>query len=321
MGKGVLDKRVYFIVNAKAGGGRARRRWQTLLAELEKLDFDFFWEHSLDTHSISAQVRDAVVSKGAEVVIVVGGDGSLHGAVNGLVEDDRLLREDLILGVYPAGSACDFVRDAYGGSFVDLPRLLQEGCFRKIDLGCCDYHDREGQEAASYYINSFDAGAGADTCYTINADCGRIKRLLRSGRAAFLLTALYTLMTFSYTNTVVETDEGTVSGKYIIIGAGNGRFCGGAMQLYPQALLDDGKLDLLLVEKRSRPEILRIFHRVYDGSFIREKDITYLRTKGAHISTVRPVPVELDGEVPGFTPVKLRVLPSSLTLLVPSRET
>lgn len=320
MAAGILDRRIFFIINPEAGSGRARSAWEALLPKITELVPDFFWAYSQFAGSITQQVREAVRDNGARAVIVLGGDGSLNDALNGLVEDDRLIREDVVLGFHSIGSGCDFARTVHQKKKPSLLTLLQSGQVRQIDIGCCDYSTKQETVQRAYYINSFDAGAGADSCLAVNAEGGRIKRMFRNGKIAFLVTALKVLCTFHYTATVVETAERTYQGHYIIIGVGNGRFCGGGMQLYPQAKLDDGLLDLLLVEKRSLPAILYAFTKIYSGKFVREKNIHYLQTKQVRIAAMSPLVIEIDGEVPGTTRADIFVLPKLLPLLVQADE-
>lgn len=320
MGAGIGERRLFFIINPHAGGGKCALRWQRYQQELDAAGLDYFWQYSTGPRSAAGQVRQAVLEEGARAVVVIGGDGSLGDALNGLLDGDKLIHEDLIFTFSPAGSACDFARSAFPDGNCDLVSLLKQGRVKQIDLGRCQYHLDDGQEATSYFINSFDAGAGADTCVAVNAESGRIKRLLRNGKLAFMLSALKVLMTFDYCQTTVETDGEEFSGQYLIICAGNGAFSGGGMMLLPRARLDDGLLDVLLVEKLNRRKMLPLFARIYDGSFLRERDMVYRQCRQVTINTQRPIPIELDGEVPGCTAARISVLPGLLPFLAPDGE-
>lgn len=315
MGQGVEGRKVFFLVNPQAGGGQARRWWEQTRGQLEEAGLQYDWAYTDAEAAIDRQARRAVLEQGARAIIAVGGDGTLYEVINGLVEEDRLIAEDILFAAYPAGSACDFVRQAYNGPPPAIIELLQKGRIVHIDLGRCEYHDGQGQERLSYYLNSFDAGAGADTCVGINAGQGRIKKLLRSGPLAFKLTAFSVLLNFQYTDAEVIADGYSYQGRYIIIGAGNGGYSGGGMQMCPAARLDDGLLDLFMAEQRSFPAILRAFGRLYDGSAAQVEKSLSLQAREIVITTARPIAIEMDGEVPGFTPARLSVLPGLLPLL------
>lgn len=317
MAQGVRGRKLFFIINPNAGGGHAHDWWQEIRPELDAAGYDYFWQFTENGHA-AQQVREAIVSGGAQAIVAVGGDGSLYHAINGMVENDALLREDLLFVVAPLGSSCDFGRLFYGGrqEKADLLRLLAEGEIRRIDLGRCFFPgDVLWPPRVKYFINSFDAGAGADTCVKVNAADGQLKKFWRGGRIAFLLASLKVLMTFAYTKARIELPEQTIEGEYIIIGLGNGKFAGGGMMLFPRAALNDGLLDLLLVPRKGRLEILLVFYRVYRGTILGIKGVAYQQVKKAKISAERPLFVEMDGEVPGQTDVELRVLPAFLPIL------
>lgn len=320
MAAGIIDRKLFFIINPQAGGGNARDWWARTQPALDKLQLDYFFAFSEQQGSAAEQVRQAITEQGAKAVVAVGGDGTLFEAINGMIQDDALLGEDVVFVACPAGSACDFGRFLYGRGGENLLEMLQYGKIMPIDIGRCLYQAPGGGESVSYYINSFDAGAGADTCKLVNNGMSWLKRLFRSGRMPFLLTSLKVLMTYRYSDVVVELAGESISGQYILIGLGNGAFAGGGMMLFPKARLDDGLLDLLLIGKRSRLNILRSFAQAYDGSVTKVKDVVYCQVAGARIKSAQPLAIELDGEVPGSTEVAVSVLPGLLPLLLPDQR-
>ncbi|MDO4732828.1 MAG: YegS/Rv2252/BmrU family lipid kinase [Bacillota bacterium] len=311
-----INRKLYFLMNPKAGLGKMSEQWKDICQKLNSLGVDYFWEFSQSGEDSSQQVRRAVLNQGAQVVVSLGGDGSLHDVVNGLIEKDQLLRPDIVLATYPAGSACDFSRLVYRNSRVDLVQLLQHGQVRDIDLGRCRYSGPDARPRTSYFINGFDAGAGADTCIAVNEKEGRLKKLF-GGKLAFLLTALGVLTKFSYTRSQIRFDGEQEEGEYLLMALGNGQYMGGSMKFFPSSRLDDGKLDLLLARKRNFLSILPLFVRLYQGKLEGIRGCLFRQVEQVQISCERPIPFELDGEVPGFTDVELSILPASLPFLFP----
>ena len=320
MGMGVADKRIFFLINPQAGGGSAAKWWAGQQPVLDAHGIDYFCEFTVSADSTAAQVNRAVMEKKAEVIIVAGGDGSLYNTVNAIIREGKLISPDLILGLCPIGSGCDFSRCAYGGRKISLIELLEKGSVTNIDLACCDYTSSSGEKIRRYYSNSFDMGAGADTCSRVNAEGGRIKRITKSGKLAFLLSALKVLTSFKYSNATIEADGLTYKGQYLIAGVANGQYIGGGMMMFPDGSLDDGLLDVLLVERRSKLEVFRTFPLIYSGRHIGKPGIVYTKAKRISIHTERPLDVELDGEVPGTTDAEIFVLPHVLPLLIPAKE-
>ena len=320
MGKGIADKRIFLLINPKAGGGKTGAWWDDQRRLLEESGIDFFYEFTSGPASAASQIRRAISDNGAEALMIVGGDGSLYDAINGIIKDGQLIKPGLVFGVCPVGSGCDFARDIYGGPMHTLTDIIRRGRVEKVDVGCCEHAGTSGTREQHYFINSFDIGAGAETCAEVNAGNGRIKRVTRSGKLSFLLTALKVLLTFDYTHTVIEADGQVYQGEFIIAGAANGRYIGGGMMMFPEALLDDGLLDLLMVERRSRLKILRAFPLIYSGRHLDQSGIKYVKAAAISIKTDRPIFIELDGEVPGYTDVSLSVLPGALPLLLPDND-
>jgi len=311
--EGILNKKIFFLINPYAGGGKALSWWKKHQPLLDKAGYDYFWEFSHD-EGLENQVRQAVLEQGAEAIAVVGGDGTIHHALNGLMEGDKPLRDDLVLIPCPVGSGQDFAKSVYGSGRGNLLELLEQGIVRPIDVGRCWYRDTEGQKQLSYFINGFDAGAGADTCIRVNDNNGILKRFL-GGKLAFLGVGLAVLLDYKYTKAMVEYDGGREEGEYIIIGVGNGVYVGGGMKMFPGALLDDGELNLLLVEKRGFLRILAAMIPLYRGTVPTLRRVLYCRSTHIHITTQHPIAIELDGEVPGTTDVDLTVIPHAISLL------
>ena len=318
MGSGIAGRKLFFLINPKAGQGKEAAWWQAMRGKLDDRGLDYSWAYTLGGKASSDQARRAVIEQKARAVVAVGGDGSLYDVINGLVEKDTLIHPDVVLSACPSGSGCDFAHFLYDGrKKPNLLELLETGIIKPIDIGRCRYVDMNGKPTSSYYINSFDAGAGADTCIAVNAKDGRLKKLLK-GKLAFMLSAIRVLMSFSYTSAqIILDDKERISGEYIIMAAGNGRYMGGNMCMFPKAELNDGKLDVFLVCRRNRLAILFLFARVYDGSITKIKDVISRQVHSLQISCAHPIPIELDGEVPGVTDVELSIVPAALPFLFP----
>jgi len=310
---GVKDKRLFFLVNPASGSGRAEAFWKETMPLLDKEGYTYAWEYSSE-EDVSGQLWAAMEKYSPQVIIAIGGDGILYHALNALIREDKPLREDMAFAAYPAGSACDFGRTVFPAGVPPLISLLEKGEIRNIDIGRCVLG--KDKDKTRYFINSFDMGAGADTCVAVNADRGRVKRFWRSGKLAFKFTALKVLMGFKYTLTRVELPDESFEGEYIIMGCGNGSYIGGGMKLFPHASLNDGLLDMLLVPKMGRLAILKAFSRVYDGTITKVNGVRYLQISSLRLLPASSLAVEMDGEIPGTAPAEISVLPAILPLLM-----
>jgi len=317
MTAGIIDRKTFFIINPQAGGGKAKALWEYFLPRLEDQSFDFNWEYTSQANGATEQVRQAIL-EGFSAIIAIGGDGILHEVINGIIENDKPLREDLLFAFWPAGTGCDFARMLYN-DYDDscCLELLVNGKSRTIDIGYCAYTDHEGHPSGSYFINSGDAGIGAETCYRVEAYDGFLKKSLKNGKLAFKLAAMYSLLVYKFTDMVINTDTEEIKGHFLMAGVGNGAFSGGSMNLFPGAELDDGRLNVMLVNKMGRLRMLKLMPKIYDGSHIEVAEVSYYSSTGVKIVSDPPVPIELDGETPGFTPATIHIVPSVLQMLFP----
>ena len=310
-----MAKRTFFLVNPQAAQGRSAHWWARMMEKLRELNMDFIIEQTSGPYSAPDQVR-AALAAGFRRIVAVGGDGMANEALQGFLDaDGRPLYADAELAFWPSGTGRDFSRTIYSDTSDEaFVELLLHGQVMQVDVGRLLYDDALGQRKSRYFLNSFDAGLGADTCYEVEK--GFAKRLW--GKLAFVFGALHTLWHFRYQPLRLEFDDEVLEESFLMIFANNGRFAGGGMLLTPTASLCDGCLDMLAVRKISKPKVLRFFSSVYSGKHIQLPECVYRKLKTLKISKTKLL-VETDGELPGQTPVEVSVLPAALPLLLPQK--
>lgn len=283
---------IRFLVNPAGGRGRAGAR----LAELGALAAERGAELVLsrDAGDLTAQARRAA-EDGVERLLLAGGDGTVHYAVQGLAGSE------CALGVLPLGSGNDFAAS------LGMPRELAAavaaavaGPVRRIDLA---------RVGGRYYAGV--AGVGFDSA--ANATANRVRRL--RGSAIYLYAVLHTLVTFRPPRFEVLYERGRFSGAAMMVALANGPRFGGGMRIAPQARLDDGQLDLVIVRAVPRRTFLAVFPRVYRGTHLDHPAVLSARTPWAEVRLDRPMDVYGDGErlvpVPAQG-VRFEVVPGAL---------
>ena len=310
-----MGKRTFFLVNPQAAQGRSAHWWARMMEKLRALDMDFIVEQTSGPYSAPDQVR-AALAAGFRRIVAVGGDGMANEALQGFLDaEGRPLYADAEMAFWPSGTGRDFSRTIYtdtsDGAFVDL---LLHGQTMRVDIGRLLYTDAAGQQKSRYFLNSCDAGLGADTCYAVEK--GFAKRLW--GKLAFVFGALTAIWRFRYQPLCLEFDGEVLEEPFLMIFANNGRCAGGGMLVTPMASICDGRLDMLAVRKMSKVKILRFFSSVYSGKHIQLPECVYRKVKTLKISKTTLL-VETDGELPGQTPVEVSVLPAALPLLLPQK--
>ena len=250
--------------------------------------------------------REAADS-GIEIVVACGGDGTISQVANGLTNTRTRL------GLLPLGTGNDLARHL---GLLD-PRLAVQailtGSAIHADLvrwSSAGTHDRR----AGFMLNV--AGCGFDALVAERVNQG-FKGL--NGTSAYLAAVAATLATFQPGPLRVEVDGRVVEGPAMLCAVANASSYGGGMRIAPEARIDDGLLDVVLIGRVSRFEFLRTFPRVFKGTHVSHPAVTCLRGKKVLIEADAAMPILCDGELCGFTPAEFELDPGAIQILVPDR--
>jgi len=250
------------------------------------------------------------VADGAELVVAVGGDGTLNEIANGLL---ALSGDRPELAVIPFGTGMDFARSN------GIPRKLEaaidvarEGRTVTIDAGRVTYNAWDGSHAEAHFANIASAGMSGAVARQANLSSKAL-----GGRISFF-GALVRVFA-GWKNTELEVDAGGElrSGKMTNLIVANGRYQGGGMLIAPEAVPDDGLFDVLVIGDITKRDFVLNVGKIYRGTHLSHPKIELLRSASVSVDAEVPVPLELDGEQPGTTPARFEVVPAALRLRVP----
>ncbi len=248
------------------------------------------------------------VRGGAELLVVVGGDGSVNEVVNGVAEQDGFE-----LAVIPRGTGWDFVR-TYG-----IPRdldaavgIAQTGAVREIDLGLVSYRTWAGAEARAYFANVASAGISGAIAQRANEASKAL-----GGKISYYWATLAVFARWQTGEMRVSVDDEIRDGRMIDVVVANGRYLGGGMMMCPEAEPDDGDFDVLLIGDVTKRDLLFVLPKTYRGKHLPHPRLEMLRGRVITIEADEPLPIELDGEQPGTTPARFEVVPRALRLRTP----
>jgi len=328
--------RATFVVNAHAAGGRCGKRW----AESEPLMRQAFPTGEIQfTQGVGDGTRIAheAVSRGQELIVAVGGDGTLFEVVNGMLAarhsvfsggslglagsrgqssgaTGQAAADAPILGIWPAGSGADFARGVgIPQDASDICDLMASGTPRSTDVGLIRCVDRLGAPVEKYFLNAADFGIGAKVVERLQ----KRSRLL-PGKSSYLWQTLRTLVTFRNPEVQLEIDGAALDPKTVItVVVANSRYFGGGMCIAPDAKIDDGLLNLVQVGDLGRIEALRRLQETFGGQRIEHPNVRYSTCKTIHAESSSRVPIEADGELVGFLPASFEIVPQALKVLLP----
>jgi YegS/Rv2252/BmrU family lipid kinase len=285
------------IVNPAAGRGKGKKAYPAIAGDLDKLPLEFHTVFSEGPGHIVELAREAC-RDGSDTVVACGGDGTVHEVINGLD------RHPARLGIIPCGTGDDLAINM--GIPTDLTmacRNLISGKEKSFDLA------RAGNE-----VYACIAGTGFDSM--VNRVANEGVRFLR-GTSVYIYSVLKTLASFKPLEMIIRADDFLFEGRVMFVVAANASSYGGGMKIAPMARMDDGLLDLVIVEEMPRTEMLRSFPRVFSGKHFPHPRIKHLTTTKVELHSNQPLELFADGEFIQPLPVSLEVLPGALPVIIP----
>ena len=291
------------FINPAAGRGRAGRHAESICRLLAGNGVAVEEIQSSAAGDIEYKVF-AAASAGADRIIVAGGDGSIHEAVNGILRSSS----QTALGVIPVGTGNDFAKAcSIPLHWEDATRLLADRIGSDMPLRYID----AGRMNDRYFANG--AGIGFD------AKINRIARDIRLplGNLVYLIAVFRGVWDGVITPGVrMRYDSIEHDGPVTLIEVCNGSSVGGMFQIAPMARNDDGFLDLIIVQPVGRQRIFALLPRLMKGSHVSAPEVTCARVHRVTLSAEAPVPSHLDGEIqPLQTEFELEILQRSLAIL------
>ncbi len=248
------------------------------------------------------------------LVVAVGGDGTFHEVVNGIMAASQGCVPSCPLGLISSGSGQGFAGSLRLPPTLDEQvRLIAEGPCRAVDVGVLSTRRDPGGWSDHYFINECQIGIGADVvCST-----GRVKKaaggLLGYGLAAF--SAIFRSPNADLSLTIDDGEEPSCSVLGLAIG--NGDRTAGGMSLTPGAELDDGVLNLLTIHGLGLADRLRSFPKIYSGAHVGAQGFSYRGVKRCRVVGSVPLAVAADGELMGRLPCVISVLERALLVTAP----
>jgi diacylglycerol kinase (ATP) len=286
------------IVNPAAGGGRARRYWRRCAAS-GGIEAEVVYT------AARGDARRLAAEAGPRLVVAVGGDGTAHEVVNGLLDTRAQARPRL--AVLQCGTGSDWQRTVPGPSRPEqVAAWLAGDRWSSIDVGRL-----ESSSGRRHFLNAADVGIGA--AVVRRAEVG-VHAL--GGSVNFLYAAVVSLLRHRNTWVRMAIDGGpAVSIRVRTIAVANGAYFGGGMKIAPGARPDDGLFEVVVIGDVSRWLGLRSLPLLYRGTHGRLRQVSFTSAREVRIEADQPVGIEADGELAGETPVTFSVVPHALDLL------
>ncbi len=298
-----------FIANPAANHGQ-NSALLTSLRERALRAQDATWvETKYEKHATELAARAR--ADGFDTVAAVGGDGTVHETVNGLMQIGASERPSL--GVIPIGTGNDFAMGSglfTTDSNVALQRVLNRATTRAID--CARVTD--GIQKTEYWDNTL--GIGFDAAANLQAKSIKVV----TGFAMYLLAVVRTIaQDFQASRMHLRVDGEELARDILMLTVGNGPREGGGFTCTPASILDDGLLNFCMVEQLSRAQMIALLPRVMNGTHVSDKHVTVGTFKKLHVQMDRHLPIHVDGEIFAFdarNELEIEVIPAGLRVIV-----
>ena len=297
-----------FLVNPASANGSTGRRWPELARRAAAAGLDGATLFSERQGHLAELAREAALD-GAELLVVVGGDGSVNEVVNGLAGLGRQPE----VAVVPRGTGWDFSR-TFGipRKIDDAVQIALQGDVRTIDLGRASYRAWDGSDATAWFANVASAGMSGAIAKRANETTKAL-----GGKASYLWATFAVFSGWAATEIEVAVDGERRAGPMFDVVIANGRFFGGGLEICPEAEPDDGLFDVLTIGDVTKRDLVQTMPKMYRGTHLPHPKAELLRGSSVTVTSETPLPIELDGEQPGTTPVTFGVAAGALRLRVP----
>jgi len=296
------------IVNPVAGAGRTARLWPQIMGLFQSKGLRF--EHDItEAPGHAIELARIAAQNGYNMVVSVGGDGTINEIVNGLYASGNI--GGAVLGIVSTGTGGDYIRTiGTPRNYEDACRCFLEPKRLTVDLGVVEYSSN-GNRVERLFVNF--AGMGFDA-EIVRRTTQQYKAL--GSLPSYLMGTLATLLSYRNRDISLVVDGEAMDMRVCTVVMNNGRYGGGGMFTAPHASINDGYFDVMIIGDLSKPDLLWSLPRIYKGTHLTHPKVTMKKAKEIEIRSAQPMQLQADGELLGQVPARFRILPSVLKVII-----
>lgn len=306
------DIRWFVIVNPIAGSGKGLDDYPLISKLLRDNNIKceaVFTEHKCHATELTVSAIDA----GYRHIIVIGGDGTLHEVVNGIYIQKSVSPQDITIAVISVGTGNDWIR-MFGipRRYSEAIRAIKEGYTFLQDVAAVEYEESHYRQVR-YMANV--AGIGFDAAVIRRIQNQKAKR--RLGKTAYLWCMIRSFFSHKSTGVKIWVDDELIYNNLLFsMAIGVGKYNGGGMQQLPDAVADDGLLDITLIKPLHWWHVLFRIRRLFNGTIYSIGHVLYAQGEKIRIESTPEAPLEVDGELLGGTPIEFSVRHREVRVIV-----
>lgn len=298
------------IINPESDKGRTGKKWSQIKSTLQSFFSEFSYEFTEKPYHAS-EISRAAIKDGNELIVGVGGDGTMNEIANGFFEDKKIINPASVLGLIPSGTGSDLSRSLnIPPGLKNAMEVLTQAPAHKIDTGRVVFKGNAGEKIDRMFLNIADFGIGGEVVRRVTQN--RKKRKTSS----YLKSLLSAFISFKTKKLIITIDEQELPADEYMIGAvSNGKIFGKGMKIAPEADLEDGLFDVVLVKSMKMLEFCKNAWRLYAGTHLSHPKISLIRGSTVKVRSAaeenEETLLELDGEQLGTVPATFSILPKT----------
>jgi YegS/Rv2252/BmrU family lipid kinase len=301
----MANKKAWFvIINPTSGNGSSKKKWTKIQQLLNAYEFDFEYAFTMrQKHSVD--IVQQAIDKGFFNIISVGGDGTLHNIVNGIMLQSKIPSTNITVGVIPIGTGNDWIKTHHIPKDIESAiQIIKKGNTKLQDIGKIELLDKKKEPI--YFINL--AGVGFDG-YVVS----RVEKYKRFGALAYLFGALFGLVSYKNFNSKVRINSENISGKTLMVLIGLCEYSGGGMKLTKKPNPFDGFFDVSVAKDFSKLDIIFNTVKLFNGKIVDFKKVTPLKTTSIEIEIEEEKHpyIQADGELIGKGDFRVSIIPKT----------
>ena len=296
----------FVIVNPTSGSGSAKLKWRKIKALLNTYNFDFdvaFTEY--EKHS-SNLLKEAL-ENGFLNVICVGGDGTLHNIVNGIMSQTKVDSKQVNVGMIPIGTGNDWIKTHnIPNDFEKAIQIIKNGNKKLQDLGKIEFLE---QHKEPVYFNNL-AGVGFDG-YAVS----KVHKYKNFGALAYLIGAIIGLFSFKNFKTKIHVESNRFQTKSLMVLVGLCKYSGGGMQLTKNPDPFDGLFDISIAKNIGKLNIISNLTNLFNGKIVDHRQVETIKSDTISITIDEDnLPfIQADGELIGRGNIKVTIAPKAFS--------
>ena len=300
--------KITFVIHGKIKKSENfKKKANHVFENAHEIRFDMTTEETGAKEPVQTAIRN-----GSEYIIIAGGDGSINEAINGYMSVAEDIRRHVVLGVLPMGTGNDFAKSLQvTKDLKELRTLIESGSFFDIDVCKMQFTGFNNKTASRYYINIADIGIGG----FVVEEMEKSSRIL-GGNLTYVKSILSSFLKYKKQRISLKTPGYIYDGEIMSLIMANGKYFGSGMCVAPDAQLNDGQIQLIIIGDVSVFDYLKYLPRIKSGEKITHEKVMYTTASMLSIeSRDEECPIDMDGEFIGYTPIVVEVLPKQVKMI------